>query len=203
MNRRPILLVAAGLVLAGLVWAGTVASAPASEPSAPAESLALRSAKAKLRLAELNLKRVQRSNQRVAGAVPADIVAEYRQDVDVAKARVEIAAKGQENTFPVWLLAAEAAAKAAEARWQSARAANQRQPGTVDDLDLDRLKARVEIAQLAMLEGRTLADKPAEAQLQWQVNFLKDEVARLQDQVLRNPPVGRSYPYWPYWRYER
>lgn len=204
MQRRLVLLAAAMLVLAGLVWAGTVASAPAPEPNAPADSLALRHAKARLRLAELNLKRVQRSNQKMAGTVPADIAAEYREDVELAKARVQAAAAGDaRGQFQVWLQTAEAAAKAAEAQWQSARIANQHQPGTVDDLDVERLKARVEVAQWNVLEGRSLIDKPREAQLQWQADFLGDEVARLQDQVLRNPPVSRVYPIWPYWPYER
>jgi len=151
-------------------------------------------------LAEANLQKVQQMNRRVANVVAADVVAEYEQDVEIAKVRVQDALKTpDDNPFAPWLRAAQSAVKTAEARLRSAEAANQKMAKTFDELDLERMRLRVELTRLRLQRGQELADQPAEAQLQWQVGVLADEVQRLREQLRRAPPSGGVVPLYPLW----
>jgi hypothetical protein len=157
----------------------------------------VRYARAQLELAEANLRRIDESNKRVARAVPASVVAEYRYDVDVAKARLEQATGGKAgNEFRVWLRRAEAERKSAETSWQSASAANQRVPGTIGALDIERLRLRAEVARLQLERGRTLVDAGREAQLAWQVDLLDNQVQRLKEEAGRATSFVGFYPVW-------
>jgi DNA repair exonuclease SbcCD ATPase subunit len=193
---------AAYVVGLALLWSGFVGflSFPAQPEEAGTEqSLEVRYAQAQLRLAEVNLKRVERMNQRVPRSVPGDMVAEYREDVEVAKLRLENLASGKgENDFQVWLRRAEEAAQSAEARLRSGMAVNQRAPGTLDALELERLRLRAELARLRLARGQALADQPRETQVQWQLDYLSDEVQRLNQEVLRGPGTTRPNPFWWY-----
>lgn len=184
------------LVAFGLGWA---TSQGQGEPK-KADSVQVQFAEAQVRLAEITLKKAQRMNQRVAGAVAAVDVAEYREDVEVAKAQLAAAQTGAgENQFLTWLRSAQAADKAAQHRLRSSLAANARLPGTIDDLEIERLRLRAELAQLRLARGQSLRDRPPVEQLQWQVNLLRDEVQRLSEQVSRQPPAGRLFPLWWFW----
>ena len=65
---------AIGLILPA-VWGGISGAEKAGD------SPTVRYARALVALAEANFKRVQVTNQRVANAVPRNVVAEYREDV--------------------------------------------------------------------------------------------------------------------------
>jgi len=189
----------ASMAVAVLLW--SVMIAPAAKPQADADQggLDVRYARLQLQLAEANLQRVQRSNQRVAGAVPDEVANQYQEDVEIAKTRLQDALRGAAgDPMAVWLRAAEAAVRHAESQWKNALAANRRMPGTVDSIDTERLRLRSELAGLELERGRALVGKSSEAQLQWQVNVLHDQVRRLNEAVLRNPPSGRIYPIWGY-----
>jgi hypothetical protein len=180
----------------GLGWA----LSPGNAQEKNSEPVQVRSARTQLRLAEITLMKAQRMNQRVGGAVVAETVAEYREDVEVAKAQLAAAqAGGGENQFATWLRSAQAALHAAQNRWQSAVAANQGMPGTFDELEIERLRLRAELARLRLQRGQTLANQPRIEQLQWQVNLLRDEVQHLSEQVARRPPSGPVFPMWWFW----
>lgn len=180
-----------------LLSAGAVEVIPAPKPEPNPPSLDVRYAEAQLRLAELNLKRIETANRRVANAVPGNIVAEYREDVAVAQSRLKAAQQSQ-GPFQAWLTAAEAAARSADMQFEGAKAANEIQPGAVDAGEVERLRVLAEIARLRVARGKAVAGDSREAQLQWQVTVLGDEVDRLQEEVHRNPPVPRTYPLWWY-----
>lgn len=190
-------------VLVGIGCAMVLASqadkSDTSEGSDGPISLELRYAEAQLKLAEVNLQKVQRMNERVARAVPGDLIAEYREDVEVAKLRVQHLASGKEESrLRVWLRRAEADAKAAQARWKSGVAVNERAPGTIDPLDLERLRVQADVARLRLARGRAVADQSQEAQVQWQLNYLSDEVQRLNEEALRRLTTTRPIPYYWY-----
>jgi hypothetical protein len=169
----------------------------AAAPNLVAENVEVRYARAKLQLAEANLSRVQESNKRVAAAVPRDVVAEFRYDVEVAKARLEQATGGQAgNEFQVWLRRAAAERRAAEDRWKSAMAANERVPGTLGAVDVERLRLRAEVAGLQVERGRALVDASREAQLEWEVELLDNQVQRLREEAGRATSFIGLYPVW-------
>jgi hypothetical protein len=174
---------------------------PAPEPRADdkQDSIEVRFARAQLQLAEVSLKQVRQMNQRATGAVPQNAVAQYEQDVEVAKALVQAADHRpgqQEDLFPVWLRRAEAEATSAETQWRSAAAANRRAPGAYADLEVERLHLRADVARLRFEHGQALADKSAEVRLQWQLGVLADDVERLKDEVFRNGLRGRTIYPW-------
>lgn len=181
---------------------GQVTEGPAGKAAttkAPAESVEVRYARAQVALAEANLKRVEESNRRVARAVPSTVVAEYRSGVEVAKARLAAATAGRSGgEFQVWLGRAEAESRAAETAWKSATAANDRAAGTFAAIDLERFRLRAEVARLQLERGQALAGAGREAQLEWEVDLLDNQVQRLKEEVNRAAPVVWSYPGW-YW----
>jgi len=192
-----LLVVSAAAMAAGFL-AATAWNARCEAPKGEAP-LPVRLAQAHVQLAETNLKIVRRSNRRAAGAVPANVVGQYQEDLALAKVRLQHAlGQGGVTGFRVWLRAAEAASNAAQDDWQSARAANQSTPGIIDDLEVERLHLRAEVARLRLELGASLADKPQEEQVQWQMTFLLDEVQQLQERVIRSPSSATVEPFWPY-----
>lgn len=159
--------------------------APGGQRVADDASLDAQYAAAKLRLAEANLARVERMNRRVANVVPASVVDDYRRDVAVAQARV---AQGAPDAMGVWLQEVERDWRAADAAWRSAEAANDRTRGTVDPLDVDRLRLRAEVLRLNLERGRSLQAQPREAQIAWRISALNDELEQLVETVRRSPP---------------
>lgn len=179
--------------------------APADEPPAPegvtkrSESLEVRYARAQLELAQANLKRAEAKNGRVANTVSANVVGQYRQDVEVARSQFDNAQQGKLRPFDAWLHAAESNWKSADTAWQSAVNANKRTPGTVDPLDVERLRLRAELYRIDLERGQALVDQPREAQLEWHVSVLSDELERLKEAVFRSTsPSHGSYLYWRY-----
>ncbi len=199
---RPDRFLAATAIVAVLPLVLIAPAAPTDAPPEPAgnESPTVRAAKLQLELAQLSLKRIERMNQRVANTVPVTVASEYRQDVEVARARLENAlGKAPDAEFKTWLRLAEAASRSADDQWKSAQAANRNRPDTFDGIDLERLRLRAEIARLRVERGQSLANQPLQARLEWQVEFLNDEVQRLKEAVLRYPPPTRFYPLWWYY----
>lgn len=163
------------------------------------ESLDVRYARAQLQLAETNLKRLEESNRRMPRAVPSSVVAEYQQDVQVAKARLEQAlATRPADGFDVWLYRADAERKTAEMAWKNASAANERAAGTFQPLDLERLRLRAEVARLHWERGRTLVNAGRAAQLQWQIELLENQLQRLEEDTARATSFVGFYPIWPW-----
>jgi hypothetical protein len=168
---------------------------PRSPPDS--ESLELRYARAQLRLAEANLKRVEQSNERVAGAVPGSVVAEYQYDVEVAKTRLEqVTAGDSASAFQCWLRRAQAEHRAAETIWKNATAVNRRLPGSFKAHDMERFRLRAEVARLQLERGRLLVDARLEAQLQWKTDLLDNQVQRLKEESRRATTFVDIYPSW-------
>jgi hypothetical protein len=161
------------------------------------ESIEVRYARAQTQLAEANLNRVEQSNKRVARSVPSSVVAEYQRDVKVAKTRLEQATAGRAaSEFQVWLQRAEAEQKTAETTLKNAMAVNGHAPGTFDPLDIERFRLRAEVAKLQLERGQKLADSGLEAQLQWKIDLLDNQVQRLKEESRRTPSSIDSYPSW-------
>jgi multidrug resistance efflux pump len=130
-------------------------------------------------------------------AVPSSVVADYQLDLKVARARLEQATAGRAaSEFQVWLQRAEAEQKTAETTWKNATAVNGRTPGTYDSLDIERFRLRAEVAKLQLERGQTLVNSGREAQLQWEIDVLHNQVQRLKEESSRTTPVIRYYSSW-------
>jgi hypothetical protein len=160
------------------------------------ESVEVRYARAQMQLAEANLNRVEQSNKRLARSVPSSIVGEYQHDVQVAKTRLGQATAGRAaSEFQIWLQRAEAERRSAETAWQSATAANNSVPGTVEPLDVERFRLRAEVARLQFERGQTLVNAGREVQLQWEIDMLDNQVQRLKQESDQSTPFI-SFPSW-------
>ena len=186
----------AEILITVVCWLGQLPQTPAPSDTI-SESVEVRYARAQMQLAEANLNRVEQSNKRVARSVPSSVVAEYQHDVQVAKTRLEQATAGRAaSEFQVWLQRAEAERRTAETTWKNATAVNDRVPGTFEPLDIERFRLRAEVAKLQLERGQTLVDSGREAQLQWEIDMLDNQVQRLKEESSRTTPFIRSYPSW-------
>lgn len=168
---------------------------PPSNPAA--ENVEVRYARAQLQLAEANLGRVDQSNKELERTVPSSIVAEYQDDVRVAKTRLQKATAGESaNGFQVWLTRAEAERRAADTAWTNATAVNQRAAGTFVPLDVERFRLRAEVAKLQLERGQSLVNAGREAQLQWQSELLDNQVQRLKEEMRNGAQDVGLYPRW-------
>ncbi len=161
------------------------------------ESLEMRYARAQLQLAEANLRKVEKTNAKFAKTVSNAVISEYVEDLAIAKTQFDNSQRGHFDQYPTWISAAKSNWKSAEANYRNASSANQRQFGSVDPIDLERLRLRVEITKLQYERGMALVDASSEKKMQWQIAVLNDEVSRLKVQTSRITPQTRVYP----WRY--
>lgn len=187
------------LIVAALLVAGQVPAQPAPMSAAAEESLELRYARARLELAEANLKRVEQMNRKLDRTVPSSVVADFRDGVTEAREQFQQASQAApEGEFAVWLKRAEGSARSAKQRWHDAVAANRRVKDTIPAIDVERFRLRAEVARLQWDRGQQLAAAPREAQLAWQVDLLNDEVELLKEETTRVAPFVRYYPIWFY-----
>jgi hypothetical protein len=190
MNLRRIAALVATIALAALVLKqATSAAQPAKENAAakgaPAagEDFATRYARAQLRLAELTLQKAQDMNRRVPQTLAKGVVEQFADDVQFAKAQVEAAARGQTDPFNLWLRRAEIDLREREDRLKIVSEANRRVKGAYTALDLERLRAGIELARLRVDHGRSLADASPEAKLQWQLEMISESLNRVDEMV--------------------
>lgn len=66
-------------------------------------------------------------------------------------------------------------------------------------LCLERFRLRALVARWQLERGKELAAGPREAQLEWQVELLNNEVDRLKEERARVDPFVRYYPIYWYW----
>jgi hypothetical protein len=172
------------------------AKAAAERKVAP-ESLEVRYARAQLKLAEANLSRVQQSNQQMERTVPSSIVAEYQDDVRVAKMQLQQVTSGASaGDLQVWLERATAEKRDAATVWQKATAANRSVPNTFAEIDVERYRLRAEVAKLLLERGQSLVNADREAQLQWQAELLDNQVQRLKEDNRDGAQLIGLYPRW-------
>jgi hypothetical protein len=171
----------------------------AAQPPAQ-ESLDVRYARAQVILAEANLKRLQEMNQKVSGAVSADMLISYQEDLKTAQTELAAARAGNAGqAFEVWLRRAAAALAYADVQWRAAVAANQRMAGTVSPIDVERRRLRLEVDRLELERGQALAQGSAEQKLAWELSVMSNEMQRLKEEVRQTVPATPLYPSW--WRY--
>jgi hypothetical protein len=161
------------------------------------ENIEIRCARAQLQLAEANLNRAEESNKRVARSIPSSIVADYQNDVQVARTRLERVTAGEAaSEFQAWLQRAEAERRAAETTWKSAVEVNDRVAGTFDPLDIERFRLRMEVATLQLERGKSLVNADRVTQLRWELDVLDNQVQRLKEASNELTPFNSLYPIW-------
>lgn len=157
---------------------------PAAAAKTPAD-LQVRYALARLRLAELDLERALASNRETAGSIGERELERLRNHIKMMEKRLEIA-RDQPRTASrqAMVAAAEAACVNARSDLDAALRAKGRQDRSVSDLTIQRLRAKLELAEIRLELCRTpeyelsLLDE-----MQWNIDQLTDQVIDLRHQV--------------------
>lgn len=165
----------------------TVREPAAAAPTSSAEphDLQIHYAQARLRVAELDLARALAANGAVRDSIGSREVQRLRTHVEMLKRQVEIARSHPRTAArQAATAAAEAACADARADLDAALRANQRTPATVSDINVERLRAKVELAEvrLAMCKSPDY-ELSLLAELEWNIEQLTDEVIDLRHSV--------------------
>jgi hypothetical protein len=158
----------------------------AATASGKADDFAVRYAKVQLRVAELKLLKAQEMNRRVAETLSKDVVQLFADDVAVAKGALAAAERGGSgggSTYNLWMRRAEQELAWRQDRMKRATEANRRVPDAYGPLDLDRMNTAIELAQLRVERGKSLANGSAEARLDWQLEMISEGLNRVDEMV--------------------
>lgn len=186
MNLRRIAQAAVLLVIysAHFYQSRSAAQAPKNEAAAAdKEPIEVRYARARLKLAELNLQKAQELNKKMGGTLIGGTVSLFSDDVDFARYQLQLAQHPEANALRASIARAEMDLRLAEGRMKKTVETNQRAPEVVSNADVDRAKVRVEVARLRVERGKSLENASADVKLQWQIDLLADELAAVKEQT--------------------
>lgn len=168
----------AAILVVGVVLGRGVGSTAADGDDAKA--LGQKYAKMQVRLAELNLLKINEMNKKVPGTVVAPMVQMFVDDVELAKAH--LAAVEKNGAFDGYLASldrAEMNVRAAAARTKRTEETHQQAPAFANATDVERARVAQEVAILQFERGKSLANGSPDQKCQWQLEFLSDEIARV------------------------
>lgn len=160
--------------------------APETAPTAAApHDLPVRYAQARLRLAELDLERAIAANTALPNSIGDREVQRLRTHVEMLRRQVEIARSHPRTAArQAATVAAEAACTDARGDLDAALRANERTPGTVSDINVERLRAKVDLAEVRVAMCKSPEyELSLLAELEWNIEQLTDEVIDLRQRV--------------------
>jgi len=176
-------------VIAGLIATGRslMASADDSKKDDALVEAKVKYAQAMVSVAEATLKRAQQANRQAGGAeFPASVVQSLQNDLTMAKARVRFfqdgASAGSEAPYRA---AARDSLAAAELNLKQATDVNSRVQGTIDNAELARRQAQVELAKarLDVCQQLDLQKATGEQRMQWEILLLQEDVHELRSEI--------------------
>jgi hypothetical protein len=136
-----------------------------------------------LQLAKVNLEKAQTLNNRVAGAFSAVEVDRLARLVQLAEERLA-GAQHSGKQSDANRQSAEAAVNSAETTYKKSVATNERFPGAVSPLEVERQRLTVELAKLALAKANLVGgSSDALAGLQWEVDQLREDMLILRSRV--------------------
>lgn len=174
-----------GAGLCGAIIGGMGAGLVAADEPASAPDLQLRYAEARLKLADLNLERAREANRQTSGSVGPREIARLENFVRLARRQVEIARQRPRTTVnQTNLAAAEIAVEDARADLDAAVRANEHAAGSITRLNIERLEAKLQIAELHLELLRQPAYVPSLIdEMQWHIDQLTNQVIDLRHQI--------------------
>lgn len=136
-----------------------------------------------LKLAKVNLEKAQSLNNRVAGAFSAVEVDRLTRLVQLAEDRLKSVQKSGKQS-EAYRQSAEATVNSAESTYRKSLATNERYPGAVSPLEVERQRLTLELAKLALEKANLIGgSNDALAGLQWEVDQLREDMLILRSRV--------------------
>lgn len=137
-----------------------------------------------LRLSEVNLQKAEDFNARVPGAFSAAEVGRLRSIVSFARDRLNWVKGTNHRQSDANIFMADQALRAAEQNYDKAMSANNRVPGAVSILEMERLRLTVELAKMSREKAELVArtNTPVD-DVQWELDQLREDVMQLRSRV--------------------
>lgn len=160
--------------------ADTSAATNSTARNDSSETPAVQLARARLKLAKVELERALATNKRVQiySAVTLELL---RRNVDICETRLAALSRPSEvNSHAAHLRELEAKLKIAELRRKVAVKLQERLPGSIDASKVEAARLRVEVARLALARARDPAHVATPLDhMQWQLEQLRQEMLDL------------------------
>jgi len=154
-----------------------------TEQSEQANDLDVRYARLTLALSQLELQRAQQINKQVPGTFTRTSLSAFEQSVIINEEQVKMLTQKGGKRIPMFLIAAEANAKAAQQQLQRVMAINQLNPGTITPIEIDRSRLTAELANVGLEKARSIKPQNEAQFLQWQVDQLREDLYQLRIRV--------------------
>lgn len=183
MNHRRIAVVL-GMLAVGVALARPAGSAgpnaDATNEKAQEKSLTIRWAEAQLKLAQMNLDRVQELNKKVPRTLIGSMVREFAEEVEQAQTELKIAQETPEgDAFRACLERVKLDLRSAEDRAKRALQTHEKAPSVVSKSDVERMRVAAIVIDLQLQRGLELQDASPQEQLQWQLEVISGDLNRV------------------------
>ena len=150
----------------------------------PSLAINARYAEVYLKIAELNLQTAIESDRRVPNTIPKAEIGRLKQIVSLAESQWKAAKSGEKRNLAMENDASQV--KVTQEALQKAVAANNRAPGTVSQIERDRLRLLAELTRLQLAKDKSAIEaKSTTTELQQRVDHLEKELRELREQVTR------------------
>jgi hypothetical protein len=164
-----------------------IASADDSKKADALVEAKVKYAEAMVSVAEATLRRAQQANRQAGGAeFPASVVQSLQNDLAMAKARVRFFQDGGSGGSEApYRAAARDSLSAAELSLKQAADVNSRVQGTIDNAELARRQAQVELAKarLDVCQQLDLEKATGEQRMQWEIMLLQEDIHELRSEI--------------------
>jgi hypothetical protein len=158
-------------------------SKTSGEQSQLANDLDIRYARLTLAMSKLELQRVQQINRQVPGTFTRTSIAAFDQSVLINEEQLKMLTQQGGKRVPMFLITAEANAKAEQQHLQRVLAINQLNPGTITQIEIERARLRAELANVGLEKARSVNPKNEAQFLQWQMDQLREDLYQLRTWV--------------------
>lgn len=183
--------------LAAILALGTAASAAQEVDQTRLKELAVQCARAKLKLAEMNLARAQELNSKVPGTLISGMMDQFKKEVQQARVDLKIAQDATANdTFQTSIEHVRLALEAAKERAKIGLQTHKKAPTVVTKGDVERMRLFAVIIELQLQRGEALRSAPTEQKLDWVLEVLNDDLQRVRiyTYLLGQNRIGQFFP---------
>jgi hypothetical protein len=154
-------------------------AAPEAKQSDAESALAVRYAKAYLRVMQATLARYEEMNRISPNTVRPGVIQAIQQNVADAKQRVEQAQSGKELDSTIYVSRAEARLQLTEDIVRKAEASRARFAGAVSQGEMERLQAELELAKVRLDKARHLASESSLSNVRYELDQLREDLQEL------------------------
>jgi hypothetical protein len=172
------------ILAVGVALGRTAGSADPKDAKNETDSLSLQWAKAQLKLAEMNLARIQELNKKVPRTLVGSMVQEFVEEVEQARLQLQIIEKSpQGDPYRTCIERVKMQLRAAEERAQRGLKTYESAPDVVSKNDVERLRLSAVVADLQLQRGLSLENATPHEQLQWQLEVYGKDLDRVKQYV--------------------